>query len=766
MEELQEQQVTLTDYIRILRRGRWIIVLSFLVVMTVTVYFTFTAQPVYEASALILLKEEGGVKQEIFEVGSLIKRETMINNHVEILKSRTLAEDVINDLMSSEYADSLWILGNRKREKRLDWKHWIAALLKQNIYNDEIPHFDELVKNFREEAISVVPKRDTDMVELKVQAFSPFEAALVANIWMQAYINMDKRYSKAEVTDIREFLEGKQMEMEQKLTASENALKNYKEKEGVVELNSETEQVIKMSADFETMYQEAVTELEANNRRLAVLKSKLNESQKAALSTSLSSPVILELQKQQGKLIADKASYEQQLKGTDYYSPDDPTLRKYEQRLEGLQEKIREEMNKMVSAGATSLNPLEVSEGLVTNVLEIEAENSSLKAKTQELQKVVNKYNRELNSLPEKHLRLAQLQREMEVTNNIYLMLREKYEENRIAEVGHLGSVRSIDRAKPPKKPISPKKKMNLIFGFFVGIGLGVGITFIREYMDNTVKSIEDMEHMGFTVLGSIPFITAESVGKNGKGENGEINRIESRLITHFAPKSPISEAYRSLRTNIQFSQADQKIKTALITSSVPGEGKSTTVANLAITFAQMGARTLLVDADLRRPVLHGIFGCSRNNGLTNVLVGRSTLEEAVHVTRVEGLNLMASGTLPPNPSELINSKMMEKLISKASGLYDIVLFDTPPVIAVTDAAVLATKVDGVVLVTRSGETDRDVIYRSKTQLEKVNAKMLGVLMNGVNVNMMYGSYYQYYQYYYYSGDNKKKKRMKQKAVS
>jgi capsular exopolysaccharide synthesis family protein len=762
--EEQEQQVTLTDYIRILRRGRWIIFLSLIVVMATTIYYTFTTQPVYEASALIMLKEEGGVKQEIFEVSSFMKRETMINNHVEILRSRTLAEEVIYNLQASVYADSLWILGNRKREERIQWKAWLEKALKLKEQEEKTPQFDDLVKSFRDGAISVVPKRDTDMIELKVQAYSPFEASLIANTWMKAYVHMDIRESRAEVADIRQFLEDKQREMEQKLTGSETALKNYKQKEGVAELNAETEQVIKMSADFETMYQEAVTDLEANNRRLTLLKSKLNESQKAALNSSLSSPVIQELQKQQAKLIADIASYEQQLKSTDYYSQDDPTLKKYKQRLEGLQEKIREEMNKMVSDGASAMNPLDVSKNLLTSVLEIEAENSSLKARTQELKKIVSRYNRELNSVPEKHLRLAQLQREMEVNNNIYLMLREKYEENRIAEVGQLGSVREIDQAKPPKEPIKPKKKMNLILGFIVGLGLGVGITFLREYLDTSVKTIEDLEQMNFGVLGSIPFISSQSVVKNN-GKVGEITLIESRLITHFAPKSPVSEAYRSLRTNIQFAKADKKVKTALVTSSVPGEGKSTTVANLAITFAQMGAKTLLIDADLRRPVLHGIFGCSRNEGLTNVLVGRSTLEEAIHETRIEGLSLLVSGTLPPNPSELLNSKVMVKLIDKVSSIYDFVLFDTPPVIAVTDAAVLSTNVDGVVLIVKSGETSREVIERSRMLLEKVNANLLGVLVNGVNVSMMYGSYYQYYQYYYYSGNGRKRRHSKKSTL-
>jgi tyrosine-protein kinase Etk/Wzc len=186
-------------------------------------------------------------------------------------------------------------------------------------------------------------------------------------------------------------------------------------------------------------------------------------------------------------------------------------------------------------------------------------------------------------------------------------------------------------------------------------------------------------------------------------------------------------------------------------------------VANLAITFSQMGASTLLIDADLRRPVLHGIFGQSRNEGLTNILVGRLTPEEGIRPTRIENLSLLTSGTLPPNPSELLNSHMMQRFLDDAAKKYDIVLIDTPPVIAVTDAAVLSTLVDGVVVVVLSGKTEKDTVLRSRDLLEKVNARMLGVLVNGVNVSMLYGSYYHYYQDYY-SHETKETKSGRRKA--
>jgi capsular exopolysaccharide synthesis family protein len=270
---------------------------------------------------------------------------------------------------------------------------------------------------------------------------------------------------------------------------------------------------------------------------------------------------------------------------------------------------------------------------------------------------------------------------------------------------------------------------------------------------------------LGFSVLGSIPFISPQKVASHAKDQNGDILKIESRLITHFAPKSPISEAYRTLRTNLQYSKADRPIKTILVTSSGPGEGKSTSVANLAITFAQMGSKTLIIDTDLRRPVLHAIFDQSRTTGLTNILIGKTTLQEVVRSTKIENLDLLVSGTLPPNPSELLASAAMEKLLKTITDRYDIVLFDSPPVIAVTDAAVLARKLDGIVLVVKSGETSRDAILRSRVLLENVNAHIFGVMLNGVKSDHMYGSYYYYYHHYYYYGDGKHRKRKSRKAL-
>lgn len=227
------------------------------------------------------------------------------------------------------------------------------------------------------------------------------------------------------------------------------------------------------------------------------------------------------------------------------------------------------------------------------------------------------------------------------------------------------------------------------------------------------------------------------------KKRNPQVNSQVRKLITKYNPKSPISEQYRTIRTNLQFASIDQQLRTIMVTSSTPGDGKSTTVANLAIVMAQQGNKVLLIDADLRKPTTHYTFRCPNTQGLTSVLTKQSTLEESVYRSDVENLFIIPSGPIPPNPSELLSSKSMELLLESAQVPYDIVLIDTPPVLAVTDAQVLAKNCDGSVLVVSSGKTEVESAVKAKDLLEKTGTKILGVILNRKKDNE--NAHYYYY---------------------
>ncbi len=783
MEDLREKQITLQDYLRILYRGRWIIVISFFTVLGFVIYYTYTATPIYTATAKVMFRENKAAEQTLFNITRFGEKETMINNQVQILTSRTLAEKVIHQLEQSEYADKLVILGNRLDEEHrkngfvFKIKNKIAGIWGSSDKKDEhdkqgnVKRFDASVSTLLS-SISINPVRNTDIVEISVNAPTAFEAAYVTNTLSKVYQQQNQLENQAEVRKVKDFLAEQLDVIQNQLKESEVALKEYKEREKVVALPAETEELVKKITEFETLYRGALLELESTQKRLNYVNDQLDKNkQNFNTEAVLANPFIEEIKKQMADLESEKARYIANLINRNLYTEEDPTLRAYEEKIKLLSEKFKARIAKL-AASEIGIDPITFSETLLERKVELEATVQSLLPKVDELKKIVNEYNRNLESVPSKSLRLARLERSAKLDEKLTLMMKEKYEESRITEVGQLGNVRIIDPAKSPVNPVKPKKKMNIMLGVIFGLGLGMGITFLIEHFDNSVRYVEDIQKLQIPVLGSIPVIKIEeTVGKYSRKykpdeaslkNNRNGTAFKSRLITHFAPKSPISEAYRSLRTSIQFSkvQSEKPIKTFLVTSSGPQEGKSTTVANLAITMAQMGSKVLLADTDLRRPILHSVFAMNRDKGISNYLIGKIPLDEAIFETSIDNLYLMPSGTLPPNPSELLGSKVMNQCIKTLEENFDIILFDSPPVIAVTDAVVLGAKVDGVILVVKSGYTDKFAVERSYNILQNVcKEKILGALLNVVNIEGTYGSYYYYYYHYYYGSKNESKRK-------
>jgi non-specific protein-tyrosine kinase len=296
-----------------------------------------------------------------------------------------------------------------------------------------------------------------------------------------------------------------------------------------------------------------------------------------------------------------------------------------------------------------------------------------------------------------------------------------------------------VEPAEVPQSAVRPRVLLNTLIALGLAALLMVVVAFLIEYLDDTVKLPDDVSRVtGLPALGSLVQYRSSS------GDSSQ-----RKLVTVRNPKSPFSEGYRTLRTNIQFSSLDRPIRTLMVTSASPGEGKSTSVSNLAAVMAQGGKRTILIDTDLRRPVLHEIFGAPNGVGVTNALLQPpgSDLSSFLQPTDVDGLRLLTSGPLPPNPSELLGSHRMAELVEQLLEIADVVLFDSPPVLAVTDAAVLARLMDGVLLVVESAKTREDAARRAAQELAKVNARVLGVVVNRISARLA-GSNYYYYDYY------------------
>lgn len=331
---------------------------------------------------------------------------------------------------------------------------------------------------------------------------------------------------------------------------------------------------------------------------------------------------------------------------------------------------------------------------------------------------------------------------------NTYATLLQNYEQIRLTAAQSADDVLIFESAQVPTNPVRPRTRSNTALAAVTGAMIAVGVAFLIEYLDDTIKTPDDVQHaLGLGTLGAI--------GKLGRGSE--------ELITVAKPLSPISEGFRVLRTNLQFSSVDRPLRTLLVTSAEPLEGKSLTVANLGVTMAQAGLRVAVVDGDLRRSRLHHLFDMHANEGLTQSLLEGSTNGRMQPVEQAENLSLLASGDTPPNPTEVLGSRRMKELLEDLTGRVDIVLIDSPPVLPVADAAVLAQGVDGVILVVEAGKTRRQTAQQAVKSLEQVDANVVGVVLNAVPARG--GGYYYYYRYYggYYHGDGSGRRERKRK---
>lgn len=320
---------------------------------------------------------------------------------------------------------------------------------------------------------------------------------------------------------------------------------------------------------------------------------------------------------------------------------------------------------------------------------------------------------------------------------NTYSTLVSNYQQLKLAEARATNNIVIAEPAAVPESPIRPRTRTNVLLAIIGGALLALGVVFLIEYLDDTIKTPDDVSRVsGLSTLGAIARL------KDSGGPR--------QLVAWLRVKAPESEAYRTLRTNIQFSSVDNPIRSLLVSSSSPGEGKSTTTANLAVVLAQTGQSVIVVDTDLRRPVLHKVFGVPNNVGLTNALLAGEnlSLEAYLQPTELDTLKVLTSGPIPPNPSELLGSHRMQRLVEVLANAADIVIFDSPPVLAVTDAVVLGRQVDGVLLVVDSGNTREHALFQAAAELQKTGANVLGVALNRLDSRR--GGYY---YYYYYSDD-------------
>jgi len=735
------------DYIAVLLRGKRIILLSVIVFLAAAAAFTFLTEPIYEATAVVLVDTKGQQSDiKLFDITGIGALKN-IKNELEILKSRSLGEAVARRLLELEYLDEparerIQIIKPPEGGERPDTGSLITHITKQ-----------------LQKTVDFDPVRDSDVIKITVKSPHAVEAALIANTLAQTYYDRNMFTSRMQSRAVREFLEDQLIMKKSTLDTAEFRLQKYMEQKGIVALDEESRILIGQISQLEAQRDMTDLNIESLTKTISSYKEQMAHEKPnvAKAIMEANDPYIRLLQENIVKLEIQRdvvVAQNPKLIGQAIYSE---KLKDIEDQIHSLNAKLQDRIEKYLETllpgqriPGQSVDGIGFLSEVKQKIIESRIELQALKSRKKVLGEVIVQYEGKYDSIPQLHIQYAGLERLRLSNEKLYLLVEEKFNEAAIKEKSEFGYIEIIDPAVVPFKPVSPNIPLNVTLGGFLGLIGGIGFIFFRDYLEIRIRTPEDLEKNGYVTLSTITLMDEELKMLQGRPDRDQgKTALDGHLITHINPLSPISESYRRLRIKLQYAQVDRPVQAILITSPNPGEGKSTTVSNLAVTFAQSGKRVVLIDTDLRRPNLHHRFGMNNHAGLTDLLIDNYPMSATVKKFSIENLDILCCGTIPPNPVETLGSQRMKSLIEEFRKKYDIILLDSPPALSVTDSAVLSTLVDGVIIVVSSNHTRIESVDRTVELIQSVRGSCLGVVLNNFDLRKDHGGQYGYSGYKY-----------------
>src|SRR5262252_7066571 len=712
--DLSPREPHLYDYLLILWKHQWLILTFLLTVVTIVSIATFRMRPVYVAKATIEIDRENTnilPFQGTDSYDYMMDLDNYIETQSKVLTSETLALQTIrnsglagNPEFSADGVPSEAIatgtLANQKRPPE------VAAFLG---------------------SLSVRRVPQSRLLEVSYESTNPTLAARILNAHLENFkaLNIESRYEAT--LEATRFLTNQLNELKLTVKQSEDARINYERQNQIWSVDDKSNITTQRLADLDRQLTEAQSE--------TLKKQALYEYAKAgdidAVPEIRTDSLLQEMQKRRADLAV------QYTEAVNQYGPNFPKVLRMQAQMKEVDEQISRQ-----------------SKGIV---LQLESDYREAKQKEELIRQALELQKAETNNMAEKMVQYNILKREAEADKALYEGLLTKLKEAGISEGLKSSNIRVVDPAMIPSTSARPAKARNIALAFLVGLVGGIGLALLREYLDNTVKTPDDVEMLArLPSLAVVPtfsdggVLTKRAGLLKGAASNGSEKRIE--LVAHHLPKSQMSEAFRALRTALLLSQAGHPPQVILVSSALPREGKTTAASNLAVTLAQLGDKTVVLDADLRKPGVGRLLSleADKHAGLSSYLAGVSTLDlVTVPHPAIPNLVAIPTGPLPPNPADLLSSHKLAEAIAELRKKYKFVVIDSPPIMAATDAVILSVQADGVLLVVRSGETPKEAFTRARDLLHSVKSNLLGVVLNAVNASTP--DYYYSYRYYPYS---------------
>jgi capsular exopolysaccharide synthesis family protein len=574
--------------------------------------------------------------------------------------------------------------------------------------------------------VSVKALKDSRVVLITATDRKAHRAALIANTLADTYIEHNLDYKLEGARTAMSWLAEQEGELKRQLEGSEMRLYQFKKDRNLlaVSLDDKQNMLSQNLASVNTKLTDLrIHILEQDAKRRMIERARANIAEEETLPEIRANGTIGVLR---GSFVQLAKEYSDL---SSKYGPEHPRMKAITAQMDSIKKAYQEEIDGVLASFEKSYQQMIDNE-------------RSLKA-------MMDKEKKEAIELSKIEVDYKPLQRASEQNAKMYSMIAARQKEIDITGPMRTNNVRVLERAIVPSFPVRPRPVQNLMLGLLIGLGAGIVMAFAIEALDNTLKSQSDVEQfLGVPVLGLVPIIGA---APGGEAVRASDHLRERDLGVFLDPKSVAAECCRSIRTNILFMSPDRPLRTMVITSPSPQEGKTTTAINLGVTMAEAGGRVLIVDTDMRRPRLHRSFGVPNQAGISTVIVGKTTIEESVKGTDVPNLDVLPCGPVPPNPSELLHTDRFAKILAECAKLYDRIILDSPPTSAVTDPAVLGNLCDGVVLVVKAGETTRDSAMHARRQLLGAKARLFGVVVNAIDFsNPAYGYDYYYRNYYRY----------------
>jgi succinoglycan biosynthesis transport protein ExoP len=723
---MDEQELHIRDYVRIVVKRRYTVYTFFTVVFLVFVIATLTATPEYMATTRVLIE-----KSEPANIAMNFYYEPydpdFFETQYQLINSPTVAERVAGSLMadpkSASYARPR-MGGDGVIGGTVGWFRGVFSVVSQfagiTSPKKKAAAVDpEAEAKLRHDALVgminggfiVNPVKDTRVVNISFMSTDPDFAAAVVNALPKAYMEdvMERKMSSSNYA--ARWLTEKAAEERDRIEKAEKALQDYMRDNDIVTLENKVAVVPEKLSEVATKVAEAETKKKEKEALYAAVKDVSRNTDAAeAIPAIASDPTVQALRVQ--ILNAEQGIIELSKK----YGKKHPEMIRAQEELKGLKAKKDQEIRRVIES--------------------IKYEYDMAKVNAANLEKMVGQAKADTMKMNEKFVQYSVLKREAETSRQLFDSIVKQIKEQSITQDLQRVSVWVLEKATVPRSPARPQKSKNILYGFMLGLFGGVGLAFFVEYLDNTVKSPDDVESkLSAPVLGVVTLL---------KGRERSIEEIVAK-----EPQSTFAESYKGIRTAVLLSSADRPPRNILITSISPSEGKTATAVNLALTIAQSEHSVLLVDSDLRRPRVHKIFGLDNSNGLSSYLAGASSLNIASKGLP-NNLSVISSGPIPPNPSELLGSSRMADLLRLLEEKFDIVVWDSAPLLTVTDSLILSKVLDGTIIVARAGETTYESARRGVKSLRDIEAHFLGVVINAYDIKKGDSRYSGYYYHNYY----------------